>query len=71
MPMNTNFQQTPGPKFFSGNVRPTALDRTPKARHPSEPMVVQNGVMVPGVRIDQRFAPGNAITRMKERLNRR
>ena len=71
MAINTNFQQTPGPRFFSGNRRPVASDTTPKARHPSEPMVPQGGIMVPGVRIEQKFAPGNAITRMKERLNRR
>ncbi len=69
--MNTNFQQTRGPNFFPGNRRPVTTDNLPKPRHPSEPMVPQNGVMVPGVRIDQKFAPGNAITRMKERLNRR
>ena len=68
---NTNFQQTRGANFYPGNRRPVATDTAPKARHPSEPMVPQNGVIVPGVRIDQKFAPGNAITRMKERLNRR
>lgn len=67
---NTNFQQTRGPNFFPGNRRPVATDQPYQLRHPSEPMVPQRGRMVPGQRIDAKFAPGNAITRMKERLNR-
>ena len=70
MPINTNFQQTPGPRFFSGNVRPTALDRAYTPRHPSESVIMNRGVPGPGPRIPTKFAPGNAVERMKRNLNR-
>ena len=68
--MNTNFQQTRGANFYPGNRRPVATDTIRGARFPGTSVVPQNGVMTDSIRVDKNFAPGNAVTRMKERLKR-